>query len=763
MKHILYSLFFLSSLWASDEGPLVNDVAIQRIGTGADITDSVIYSHIKVHKGGHFQQHWLDQSIQALYGTGYFDFIEAKVTNEADAVKVVFIVETKSRIQDITFVGNKKMTTRTLLSKMKEKTGDLADEAKLRNDVNTLLEYYQKKGYPDVKITAEFQAVRPGHKKAVFTVNEGTFLKVKGIVFTGNKSIPTDELRDQMKTRPWGIFSFLSGSGRFTEDVFKEDLNALRAYYRNHGFLDVEISREKVILERVAKERLQIVIPVDEGKRYSFGKITFSENKLFDNAKLADAITIKEGTTYSPAEVEKATEAIRNFYGEKGYLESYATPERSPNITTDAIDLNFKVKESDKFYVENIDIQGNTATKSNVILREINLAPGDEFDLVSMRNSEAKLQTTRYFKSVMLTPEATDIPNRKNLRITLEEGNTGSIMFGVATSTEEPIAGFIELSQSNFDIKNFKNFFRGGGQKFRIRTQLGTKSNQVIITFEEPWVFDRELTFGTEIYRTQSNYYSKSYKEGRLGANFYLRKRLFGLWTGQLTYGVEEVRIWNVKDDAPTTIKGEDGSRSVSKLMFSIERDTRDNLVMPKTGSRIEAHTGFAGGPLFGQTRYITAGAGASRWWTVFKTMEQVFGMSARTATIGGYGGKNVPFFDRFFLGGSEDMRGFEFRDVGPKEGTNHDPIGGKTYAFGTAEYSFRLIDSIRFAVFTDWGFVNSRTNDWSTTNYNADWGFGLRIIVMGAPLRLDLGFPFKHDPYNKHTAQFQFSFGTVF
>lgn len=270
---------------------------------------------------------------------------------------------------------------------------------------------------------------------------------------------------------------------------------------------------------------------------------------------------------------------------------------------------------------------------------------------------------------------------------------------------------------------------------------------------------EQELAVGFEIYRAESRYMSSLYNELRMGFEVYVRKRLFELVEGRLSYRLEQVDIFDVDDLAPSVYKREQGQRLISKVGFSLTRDTRNSFVEPSRGNRFELTTEYAG--LGGDVNYVKMEGRAAQYYKVSDYGEQIVSILGRAGNLWETGNRPIPFFDRFFLGGPNNMRGFGFRQVGPKE--DNEPIGGNTYAFWSLEHSIRLADPLRFAIFYDGGFVNADTGDFNPSHYRDNYGFGLRIMVMGAPLRLDYGIPLTKDENQDGGGQFYFSFGTRF
>ena len=396
------------------------------------------------------------------------------------------------------------------------------------------------------------------------------------------------------------------------------------------------------------------------------------------------------------------------------------------------------------------------------------MAPGDPLDTVRMNVSRERLMGTGFFSAASITPVDSDVPNKKDLIVDVKEADTGKASIGGGVSTGGEVVGTLEFSQRNFDLKSKNKKFQGGGQKFRAGVQVGRHTQAVDINFEEPWFYDRELAVGVDLFFQRTNfskslhdYIGASYDEKRIGAEIYARKRLFELWIGKLAYHIENVNIRNISRNAPRCFFDEEGNTSVSKVIFTADRDTRDDIIHPTSGSNIVVSTELAGGPFFGETKYFKASSSASRHWLVFNEPEQVFSVLGEAGSITPYGGDTVPFFDRFYLGGSRRMKGFKSRDIGPNErGTG---IGGNTFAYATAEYSVRVFDPFRVYGFAEVGILNESKWNFSTKRYNTDIGFGFKIDIMKWPLNLSFGFPVHGERNNKHGMRFNFSFGGTF
>ncbi len=739
-----------------DEQSLTINRITYKIEGPKTVAEEAVRAHVRLRKGMKFDQKSLDQSIRSLYQTGLYDAIDATRTASANGgMDIEFVIVPKYRVSQVVFKGNKEYSARRLQEEISSYAGSTLSEVEVKRDADKLKAFYQKKGYSLAKV--KFSVERndeQGKGAVIFDIDEGADIEIQNIRFTGDPNVEKEygffgrighymfakdnpaelnslKLLKEMKTDTWiPIISHITDNGRFKE--FQADIEKLRKVYRDHGYLDVEIDESKIKFEFPDADNpgdMDIVINIVPNRQYKVGKVSFKNNKLFKSEKLMPFVEyydLTTGNVFSPSKVDEMIEKIRIYYGEYGYIDTIVRALRKPNVETGDIDLVIDIIESGKFYLESINIQGNSKTKSEVI--------------------------------------------RRNLRIVVKEGRTGNLTFGAGFSTIESLVATVEITQGNFDYENYKNYFQGAGQKFRIRGSIGLKSNQIIVSFEEPWVFNRNLAYGIDAYRTDTGYYSDYYSEVRLGASNYLRKRVYELIEARLAYKLELVDIYDVDkkliegpDPVMKTWRGDVGERSLSQMSLSFLRDSRDSLMTPTRGTRFEFIQDVAGGPFLGQTNLYRIEGRAGWWIPTFEMGNQVLSFVGRTGTVIGYGGKDVPYFEQYFLGGGYNMRGFKYRKVGRIDPITGEAYGGKTFAFASAEYSIELFNPVRFAVFYDIGFVNTGEWDWDPSDYNSDFGVGFRILLMGAPMRIDLGFPWKTGPYNDDGMQFNFSFGTVF
>jgi outer membrane protein insertion porin family len=743
----------------------VGTITIKFVGT-ANVSEDVIRANMQLRDGGDLDEETLDHDIRNLYKTGLFEYIQTRWEQVNDHVfNLIVEVTPKFRVLAIRYVGNHQIKTSRLRKEVKTKPNTALDERQVKEDSEKIRELYQKKGFNQVSITYRIDRDRTtGFGTVIFNIREGNRVRIQAIKFVGNAHIKSRTLRGQMDTKKWWMFSWLTGSGRFKDDDFDDDLDKLRDYYRDDGFLDVDISEDKVLFEYPKPDRLVLVIPINEGRQYRIGQITFSGNKIHSSALLRRVVRQKPGMIFSPSLLDKDIDRLGDFYGKDGYLYTDVRLDRRPNLATNNIDIEYRIQEGDKYNVESIEIEGNTKTKSTVILRELVLGPGDVFDTVRMKISQARLENTRFFDDVDIKNEPTNIPGRENMRVAVKEGRTGSLTFGAGYSSLERATIFAEVSQSNFDLFNSRSLFQGDGQKFRIRLEIGQLSSEAIVSFTEPYINQQPLELDTNLYRTSSDYESTYYNEVDVGANISISKMLFELIRATVGYQYEVVQIQDVTPSASPIIQEFAGNNSESTVFLTLSRNTLDKLINPTTGNNISL-TGKVAGPFGGKTDYYEFLFKGSQFFKVFDAQTQVLELYMQSSVIQNYGSSTVvPYYDALYLGGPEDLRGFQYRWVSPRD-IYGEPIGGKTMGQFTAEYSLDIVNPIRFAVFYDAGFVNPGSYDFSVSNYQDDFGIGLRLFVMGAPLSLDYGIPIRGDVHypDKQGNQFNFSFGTRF
>jgi outer membrane protein insertion porin family len=764
----IYYLVLAATFWPGlSAAELIVEKVEVRIHGADTVSTSVAASRIKIKEGEPFLQELNDDSIRALYATHLFDLVEVFTENGArdGHIDVVYVLHPKRRLDNISFSGNKRVSTKKLRNTIAIKSGSLLNQTQVQKDVDAILEFYRVKGYPDVSVSTSYSNSGDRCVDLSYEIFEGSRMPIEAINFVGNHTVKTEELRKKITMRRRGFLSFLNKSGTYRPRQFDDDLEILRAYYKHLGFLDVIISKEDVRFERCEGKSLTITINVAEGPRFRVGNIAFSGNNIYDSDKFAKFMQIHEGEYFSPEKIDNSIDAIRRLYGRDGHIETAIFTQLRDGEGENVIDINFVIKESAVSRVGLVHLQGNTKTKNKVILRELSIFPGDVFNLSKLRNSENRLRETQYFERVSIMPESRDEDNTLDVLVSVNEGKTGKMIFGGAISSIDNIVGCIEFSQANCDFFNRRAHFQGAGQKFRTHFEMGTRSAQALISFEDPWLCNRELAFGSDIFfsrneyrKSDHNYDGASYNERHAGFESHLRKRIAELLECHAYYRLDRTRIYDVDPCAPFMLQqqGKAGAKLISKVGVLLTRDSRDSLLYPTIGNRSIFSAGYAG--LGGDIHYVDFDFQTGQWIRIKKSLihSKTFAIVGKAGTMKKFKSEPIPYFDRKFLGGTTEMRGFEVHAVGPHFGG---PVGAQSYVYGCAEYCTQLSNILRVAFFGEIAKVGVGFAELQKPIY-ADAGIELRLFVMGSPLRLIFGYPFRGDKFYKHKLQFNFTFG---
>ncbi len=672
-------------------------------------------------------------------------------------MKVIVAVQTRAIIREIEITGAEHVSPKRLRKEIKVRLNQAVDEQQLEDARQKIIDTYQGKGFTDVSVQFRIDPLdeKRGTARVVFTVNEGAKGAVSQIRFEGNEHVSQRVLRKQMKTKGRTFIYFVDKTGRLDEVQLEQDLDKIREYYQDHGFIDVEV--KDVRKERTAKGPMIITIVIAEGPQYHVRKLTISGYQATNEQKIRILLKMKEGSVYSPKQLRDDAKAVADAYGSGGYVDLVITPEGTPAGPA-LIDVHYNIEEGTRSFVNRVNISGNTRTKDKVIRREVLVAPGDVFNTVRVDTTKKRLENLGYFAKVETYPEETDIPGRKDLTILVQEKRTGSLSFGGGFSTVDKLVGFAELTQGNFDLFNWPSF-TGGGQKFRLRLQYGTQRKDFILTITEPYFLDRRLSLSGQAFFTESNYLSADYDQRNYGFLFELRKPINAYMYGTLGYTLQNIEIFNVAASSPEFILSQAGTFTESKLLSSLVFDSRDNPLLSHRGQRITFSPSIAGGFLGGDTQIYAWDLEGSQYFHLPK--DTILLLNGEIATVSQWGtGSEVPIFERLFLGGSNNLRGFPFREVGPQQ--NGEPVGGQSMARATLEWTFPIIEKARGAVFYDTGFVNASAWSFGFNHMASDVGVGLRLDLPIGPLRLDYGYPIMRDGYNGG-GHFNFNVGYQF
>jgi outer membrane protein insertion porin family len=829
---VVCATWFAAASLARGQGvPVVRAIDVQYSGPST-VSKERILAQMRTAVGQPYSDSTVEDDIRNLYKTGTIQNVRIFAQPQGDGVKVIVAVQTRPVIRELVIDGAHQVNAKKLRKEIAVKLNAPVNEDDLQKARQKIIDIYQSRGFTDVSVDFRTEPIdeSKGTARVIYTVTEGVKGAVKQIHFEGNEHFSEKVLRKEMKTRGKTFFSIVDKSGRLDDVQFQQDLDKVKEFYQNHGYIDVEV---RELRRERKKGPLIITVGIKEGTQYHVNKLTFAGYKKTSEQRIRALLKMKEGSIYSPKQLHDDAKAVADAYGSGGYVDLIILPQGVP-AGPGLINVNYKIEEGNRSFVERINIVGNSRTKDKVIRREVLIAPGDVFNTVRVETTKKRLENLGYFGKVETYPEETGIEGRKDLVIQVEEKRTGSLNFGAGYSTIDQLIGFVELTQGNFDITNWPGL-TGAGQKFRAKAQVGSQRKDFIVALTEPYFLDRRLSFGGQAFYSDASYLSSVYDQRNYGFSLEMRKPLFSWVYGVLGYTLQNYDIYNVPTDASPEIQNEAGTTTKSMVSTSLVWDRRDNPFLTRRGERISITPYVVGGFLGGDEQIYGWDVEATkyvRFWKDFILLADVEAATvdvwqkSQTKTFIEMGEvqmaphtplpnplppppdiiqsfqveiPNVPIYDRLYLGGSNNLRGFRFRDIGPRD-SNNQPIGGQSMARATVEMSFPIIEKARGAVFYDCGFVNPDAWDFSpgkidvpkgnnaiaTDLYNrfgmpatafpaslvaprrtidafaSDFGVGLRLDLPIGPLRLDYGIPIDTGGNAKH-GHLNFSVGYQF
>ena len=721
-------------------------------------------ANLKTKVGDPYSERAAEDDVRALFATGDVANVRIFAEPEGDGVKVIILVQGRAVVTEILVEGAVEVAPNRLRKELTFKVGDRLSEEQVEKSRQAMVTLYQDRNFSGVDITTRIDTNdRTGDSRVIFQVNEGYQQVVQRIDFVGNDSVLAKDLRKAMKTKTKNILSFLNKSGRLVPSQLQEDRDAIRFAYQNEGFADAQVTNVEVV--PLSGNNVELIFTIREGIQYTVNRLGLDGVNITPPDELKARLQMVDGSLYTPDGLSGDLKALQEFYGSQGYIDSLIVPEISP-AGTGMVNITYRIDEGAQSFLNLVNIQGNTRTKDHVIRRELAVTPGDVYDTALVDVSRQRLENLNYFSQVQTVPTDTMIPGRKDLNVIVEEKRTGSFNFGAGFSTIDSLVGFAELQQTNFDIFGWPNFI-GGGQRLRIRGQYGIERADAEISFTEPYFLGYKLSFGAEAFYRNATFLSPYYDQSNYGGALQFRYPVTDFIAANIEFKTEGIDIYDVTTSipeiaggGPTNLPNQQGVYFRNALSGGVSFDNRDNLFLTRKGTFVSLNMFLAS--ITGQQDVDDYGIsleGSQHFSLPWDLIFLAKGQLATVDTVGGDG--DVPIFDRLFLGGANNLRGFQFREVGPSnDGTYY---GGNSLGYGTLELTFPIITRVRGAFFVDAGYVNQNSWDFNGNNYNSNYGFGVRLDLPIGPIRIDYGIPIVSDQYNDGGGQIQFNIGYQF
>ncbi len=750
------------SQFASQKKVIVRDIEIKNVGPG-QLDRSYVETHLSQKAGAELDYSLVSSDVRDILKTGLISDADVEAVELPDGVKLIY--KLKKRLQldrPITFSGAEHFREKKLRGFMGLEVGDYIDDQVIGEKVRKIIKEYNEDKYPDVSVT--WKIIETSHSRGLgkvhIIINENIGkAKIKKLEFIGNEHISKEDLKKVI-----GIKRIWNPFGWFGQKYNKEQIDIarekIRTYYIGQGYLDVQVAEPEVKMYK--KGKYKIIFKIKEGRRYYFSKnIKIETIGKFSPEQIRHRVLCYEGAPVTAASLQGSVQGIKDFYGSKGYIDTYVDPILIPDLTNATVSVDFKVKQGFLTHIRNIKIRGNTRTRDKVIRRELLVYPGELYNTVKIDRSKRIIKNLGYFSSVNTYPEKTLKPDEKDLVIEVAEKRTGQFMMGAGFSSVDKLMGFVEISQGNFDIKGWP-YFTGGGQKLKLRLQFGTRRSRYDLSFTEPWFLNRRLSLGIDLFRSDVDYDDYSLK--RTGSAIKLGKALPGPNRIDFKYQIVKKEEYDIADtntyyylDNPTEEYhfATDENYIKSSFRTAVTHDTRNNPFMPSRGNRSSVYGEIAGGPFGFDLDVYKLGIKGRQYFPLW--FGHVLSLKGQVEVIDEYGGTDeMPISERLFLGGGRTLRGFDYRDVGPKvirkiptdngDYVEHRAVGGRTMVMASAEYTIPIISHVRFAGFYDIGNVWRDAYDFDFSSMASSVGIGLRIDMPGFPIRIDRAWVVSYD-----------------
>ncbi len=726
------------------EGKTIREVRIDGLER---VSEQLIRSQLEVQAGQPYNQAAISRDIRRLYDTTFFSSIKADASLEGDEVVVTYIVKEKRVISEIKIIGNDKVRDRAIRGVLKWREGDTFLEDGYNDEREAILNLYQTKGIANTTVDIVVEDIGPSQVRITYVIDEGKKARIRSIDFEGNEALSDRQLRKGMQTkRRWWFIG-----GKYDEDKLEADLQKVLGKYGNHGRLEAEITGTQLAYSDSGKG-LNITIDVSEGPEYTVGAVETANNVVFDDDEIIDLLKVQAGDVHNKGQVEEDAQLVSKGYADSGYVNATDTPQVTLDRSNKTTNIVHRIEEGDLKYVREIKITGNDVTRDDVIRREIFVVPGERFDGTLLEASKRRLESTDYYDAIRFSMENIEDDDRfANLLVDVEEGQTGFWNFGAGYSTDEGFGGYTELRFNNFDITNWPTF-SGGGQQFRIRLNLGQRRTEYNVSFTDPEFMGYPLLFGVDFFDESYEYEGGSdYTQHSQGGQIRLGKILSPYVTARTALSYRSINYSDLGTGPFSAYYPYLGGDVTISTIWGINRTTTDSKRDPSSGSSHDLQLELAG--IGGDNDFLKLDHDSSWYYSLDEESKWVLSYRSRQGIGFPFGDSDViPLSDRYFVGGTSTVRGYDSRDIGPKRPKygfigEGEAVGGELRLVNNLEIKYKWNKFFRLYGFLDGGGAWLEPSDFGfgDMRYGAGVGIGFDVPRMG-PIRLDYGVPLNPD-----------------
>ena len=668
------------------------------------------------------------EDMKSIYKTGFFSDVQIDVKETPEGKLVTFVVIERPPISAIYIAGNKNIKTNDIRDKLKIKTNSVLNTEKLRESAEEIRKLYAEKGYYATKVNYTIDYPEGYRAEVRFSIEESEKALVKAITFKGNKNLKDSQLKKVMKTREKGFFSWMTGSGVLEEESLADDKRMLEAYYHDNGYVRAKVSTPEITLSKDGRS-ITIAFSIEEGSVYKTGDVSFKGDLIMPAKDLLSKLKSKKGNTFRTSLFQEDVLTLTDLYQDEGFAFVEVEPITEVQDETKTVDIAYEVTKGPEVFFNRINVIGNIKTRDKVVRRELRFAEGERYSASKLKESKRRLRNTTFFKELDLKTVKTEDPDKVNLDVVVEEKPTGSLSLGVGYSSYDGAMISGSVSQDNLF---------GTGRKVFLEATLSSSTKEYNFSFIEPYVFDKDLSAGINIFNMTRDFDTYDYKS--TGGNVFLSRPLTDHVRAGIKYKFEQVDVKNISEDASTYIKEQAGKRTTSSVTFSLSKNSIDDILNPTKGDIGEVSLELAGGPLLGDNDFYKFIASYGRY--IPYKYGSAFFLRATVGTVRTYSGENVPVYERFFVGGMNTVRGFKYGEAGPLDETG-EAIGAKNQLIFNSEWIFPIYQpaGLKGVLFFDAGHGFDTEDGFLLNGIRTAAGFGIRWFSPLGPIRLEMGF----------------------
>ncbi len=735
----------------AQDQPLVTQIDV----VGArKVEEATVRFKLKSRVGDPYSPEVVREDIKALYGLGYFEDIVVQADIFEGGLKLTFVLHEKPSIQSIRIVGNRKLAADKIKAKNDLVEGAIIPPGALSKNAEKIRLFYEEEGFYQAQVEGREDRISPQEVAVTFNIVEGDKFDVGEIRIVGNRYLKEKDIKSRLQTSELYLFFF---GGTLKREELRRDLDRIRAYYLDNGFLDIAVEEPEIQLD-ARRKKLRILIRVEEGPQYRIGDLSIKGNSLLSEAEVRGLIKSRAGGIFSREGLQGDVVAITDRYAERGYLFADAAPVIDVLRAESTVNVGLEITEGRQAFINRIEITGNVRTRDKVIRREVRLVEGDVFNSTLLQRSRRNLQNLGYFEDVKPDTKRA-AGDRVDVTVDVKEKPTGAFTIGGGFSSVDGPIAVASISQNNLF---------GLGKRAALTGQIGQRANRYNALYGDPHFLDTDFLLEVRGFDSQTRFRTnQGFNQSGRGVGLTVGHPLVEEIFGAATYTYQRVHIKDVEDSAPFLVKRQasesGGVSNTSSLSFALTRDTRDSFTEPTRGLRARAAFEYAGGVLDADNNFTKYSLELSQYWPLWwKFVGHVRGNIAYGEAFGDT--STLPVQERFFLGGESSIRGFRNFTISPRETEGGDGItGGNKAFFINNEILFPLYEPMRMRglVFVDLGNVfNEQTNfAWSVKR---SAGLGIRFTSPIGAIRLEYGFNLA--PEKGERAQvLHFSAGTAF